>query len=94
MQHSRRARLFTVLTVLVVACVPPTVEETADRVVRVEACPCGQTGAGIGTVVGPDLVLTNAHIVAGSLDDVRVRTPHAETLDAVVVGFDPARGLT
>lgn len=78
---------------LLIACGPPSTAELSESVVRVEALPCGKTGVGSGSVVADDLVLTNAHIVAGSTDDVTVRTGEDLVLDAIVVGFDPERDL-
>lgn len=86
-------RFLRVALVLLAACGSPTIDELASSVVRVEALPCGKTGVGTGSVVGEGLVLTNAHIVAGSIDDVTVRTGSDEVLAAVVVGFDPERDL-
>lgn len=78
---------------LLVACGPPSPQELAGSVVRIEASPCGKASAGTGSVLGDELVLTNAHIVAGSGDDVRVRTADGRVMSAVVVGFDRARDL-
>lgn len=78
---------------LMAACGPPSIDQLAQSVVRVEALPCGRTGVGSGTVVGDERVLTNAHIVAGSRQDVTVRTWDDEVHPAVVVGFDPRRDL-
>lgn len=86
-------RCAVVALLLLVACAPPSPEELAGSVVRVEARPCGKVSAGTGSAVGEDLVLTNAHIVAGSSDDVTVRTADDRLLSAVVVGFDRARDL-
>ena len=79
--------------VVLTGCSPPTVDELAQGVVRVEALPCGKTGVGSGAVVGDGLVLTNAHIIAGSIDDVTVRTWDDRLLDGLVVGFDSERDL-
>lgn len=77
----------------VVACGPPSISETALSVVRVEALPCGRSGVGSGTVVGEGLVLTNAHMLAGSTDDVMVRTGDDRVFGGLVVGFDEERDL-
>lgn len=61
--------------------------------VRIEAQPCGRTSSGTGSVLEGGLVLTNAHLVAGSTDDVNVRTNDHRLLEAVVVGFDATRDL-
>lgn len=82
-----------VLAVTVSACSPPSTSEIALSVVRVEALPCGRTGVGSGTVVGEGLVLTNAHMLAGSTDDVMVRTGDDRAFAGLVVGFDRERDL-
>lgn len=74
-------------------CAAPTVDELASGVVRVEALPCGKSGVGSGSVITGGLVLTNAHIVAGSTDDVTVRIWDERLLDGLVVGFDSERDL-
>jgi S1-C subfamily serine protease len=81
---------------------PPPVEsglssETADRVarstVKVVAPACSRLQEGSGAVVGPGLIATNAHVVAGS-DEVTVQQyPDGKTFDAEVVAFDPDRDL-
>jgi S1-C subfamily serine protease len=75
------------------ACSSPTVDELGQAVVRVESLPCGRSGVGSGSVLDRDLVLTNAHIVAGSNDDVTVRTWDDRVFDGLVVGFDSERDL-
>lgn len=81
------------IAVVLSACGTVSVEEIARSVVRVEALPCGRTGVGSGTVVGDELVLTNAHLVAGSIDDVTIRTGDDRLLEGSVVGFDDERDL-
>lgn len=87
------AGLVAAFAVFVSACGPATVEEIATSVVRVESLPCGKRGVGSGTVVADALVLTNAHIVAGSTDDVTIRTSDDRVLPGLVVGFDDQRDL-
>jgi S1-C subfamily serine protease len=58
--------------------------------VQVVAQSCGAFNWGSGFAVRPDLVATNAHVVAGSNGDVTV-IAHGHTADATVVTFDPAR---
>ena len=81
------------LGAVLAACGTPSVDEIAQSVVRVESLPCGRNGVGSGTAVGDDVVVTNAHIVAGSTDDVSIRTWDDRLLPGVVVGFDPERDL-
>ena len=54
-------------------------QETADRVaqstVKVEGVACRRIQDGSGSVIGPDLVVTNAHVVAGGEDIVVYRYP-------------------
>lgn len=87
------AALVAAFAVFVCACGPATLEEIATSVVRVESLPCGKSGVGSGTVVADALVLTNAHIVAGSTDDVTIRTWDDRVLPGLVVGFDDQRDL-
>lgn len=61
-------------------------------VVRVEGEACNQIQDGTGFVVGPGLVVTNAHVVAGERD-TSVFGPDGEEHDARVIRFDPRRDL-
>ena len=88
------ARLAVPLALLGLSgCAAPSVDELSRGVVRIEALPCGRSGVGSGSVLDDGLVLTNAHIVAGSTDDVTVRTWDDRVLPGVVVGFDGERDL-
>jgi S1-C subfamily serine protease len=70
------------------------VQDLAARsTVKVEAAGCGQLQDGSGVVLGPDLVVTNAHVVAGGEDVVVERQPDGERLEAEVVAFDPSADL-
>lgn len=60
--------------------------------VNVESLGCGRGYEGSGFAVEDELVVTNAHVVAGA-DDVQVRRPDGEVLDAQVVVFDDDRDL-
>ncbi|GMA38287.1 MarP family serine protease [Mobilicoccus caccae] len=62
-------------------------------VVRIDATArqCGRMQEGSGFVVGPGLVVTNAHVVTGS-DAVRIRKDGLRST-AEVVAFDPGRDL-
>jgi S1-C subfamily serine protease len=53
---------------------------------------CSRIQGGSGFFVGPDLVVTNAHVVAGE-SDTDVELADGRTLDADVVAFDPERDL-
>jgi S1-C subfamily serine protease len=68
----------------------------ADQVVRstvkVSGEACSRIQEGSGFFVGDDLVVTNAHVVAGE-DDTSVELSDGSTLDADVVAFDPERDL-
>jgi S1-C subfamily serine protease len=60
--------------------------------VRVEGEACGRIQEGSGWVVGPGVVVTNAHVVAGE-DDTVVIPEGGDEEDATVVAFDPSRDL-
>ncbi len=60
--------------------------------VRVSASGCGARYDGSGVTIAGGLVLTNAHVVAGS-DQVQVRRPDGAVRSGRVVSFDPDRDL-
>ena len=64
----------------------------AEAVVRVEGQACNLVLDGTGFAVGPETVVTNAHVVAGERT-TDVFTNDGRRLDAVVVVFDPSRDL-
>jgi S1-C subfamily serine protease len=70
--------------------------ETANEVVRstvkIEGVACSRIQEGSGFFVAEDLVVTNAHVVAGE-DASTVELADGSTLDADVVAFDPDRDL-
>jgi S1-C subfamily serine protease len=71
----------------------PELAQTVRRsVVKVEALACRRIQSGTGFVVGDDLVVTNAHVVAGSRQTT-VALDDGSERGAQVVGFDPARDL-
>lgn len=80
---------------------PPPAEsglgvEVAERVARstvlVQGDACRQVQQGSGVVLGPDLVVTNAHVVAGE-ETTTLETIEGRRVDADVVAFDPDRDL-
>jgi len=83
------------------APVPPPDEEIAtdpdvlavgDSVVRVLGTACGLGVEGSGWAVAPGLVVTNAHVIAGS-DDTTVTTQGGVELDATPVYYGPEHDL-
>jgi S1-C subfamily serine protease len=70
--------------------------EAATRVTRstllVEGQACDRIQEGSGFVAGPNLAVTNAHVVAGERD-THVTTSDGRRLDTTVVAFDPNRDL-
>jgi uncharacterized membrane protein required for colicin V production len=71
-------------------------ETQADRIaastVKVLGPACGLEQEGSGFVVAPDIVATNAHVVAGE-NRTYVLRDNGEELRAVPVAFDPKRDL-
>jgi S1-C subfamily serine protease len=73
--------------------IPPAVaSRVAVSTVRVEGEACGRLQEGSGFVVDGDLVVTNAHVVAGNESTEVVRTDGSRAV-ASVVTFDPDRDL-
>ena len=67
----------------------PGVRAARRSVVRVVGTACGLGIEGSGWVAGPDLVVTNAHVVAGESDTVVQIDGVAPGLPARAVVFDP-----
>lgn len=67
-------------------------DAAAASVVKLSGTVCGRTQSGSGFATASDLVVTNAHVVAG-LTRVEVSTRDDHESDAVVVAFDPMRDL-
>ena len=63
-----------------------------DSTLLVEGQACDRIQEGTAFVVAPNLVVTNAHVVAGERD-TRVTTRDGRHLDTSVVAFDPDRDL-
>jgi S1-C subfamily serine protease len=75
------------------ASLTPAVDAVVrGSVVRVEGEACDQIQDGTGFVVARDVVVTNAHVVAGERD-TSVFLPSGEQREARVVSFDPRRDL-
>ncbi|HEU4945208.1 MAG TPA: MarP family serine protease [Solirubrobacterales bacterium] len=70
----------------------PEVLDAGPSVVRVLGTACGLGIEGSGWVAAPNLVVTNAHVVAGQ-DDTTVTTGEGAELDASAVHYDPANDL-
>ena len=69
-----------------------TVARVAASTVKVEGTACRSERDGSGFSVARDLVMTNAHVVAGQ-DDTFVVRPDGTRLEATAVAFDPDRDL-
>lgn len=67
--------------------------QVARSTVKVEAPACARIQDGSGAVIGENLVVTNAHVVAGSKHPIVFRHPDGKDLDATVVAFDPDRDV-
>ncbi len=70
----------------------PEVLNAGPSVVRVLGTACGLGVEGSGWVATPNLVVTNAHVVAGQ-DDTTVTTGEGAELDAFAVHYDPGNDL-
>jgi S1-C subfamily serine protease len=71
---------------------PDDDQAASQATVGVEAAACGRHAAGLGVVVAPDLVVTNAHVVAGA-DAPTVAGGAEGGVPAEVVAFDPGTDL-
>jgi S1-C subfamily serine protease len=70
----------------------PDVLDAGPSVVRVLGTACGLGVEGSGWVAAANLVVTNAHVVAGQ-DDTTVTTGEGAELDAFAVHYDPVNDL-
>jgi S1-C subfamily serine protease len=70
----------------------PEVLEAGGSVVRVLGTACGLGVEGSGWAVEPGLIVTNAHVIAGS-DDTTVTTQDGVELDATPVYYGPENDL-
>jgi S1-C subfamily serine protease len=72
---------------------PELAKQVEKSTVKVEAPACSRIQEGSGSVIGPELVATNAHVVAGSNKPTVLRDDDGKQLDATVVAFDPDRDV-
>lgn len=70
----------------------PEVKGSALSVVRILGTACGLGVQGSGWVAAPGIIVTNAHVVAGS-DDTTISVNGGGTFDAVVVHYEPRNDL-
>lgn len=70
----------------------PDVGAAGASTVRVLGTACGLGVAGSGWVLAPELVVTNAHVVAGA-DDTTVAPEGGAELEAVAVHYEPRNDL-
>lgn len=70
----------------------PEIEQAAASTVRVLGTACGMGIAGSGWVAEPEIVVTNAHVVAGQ-GDTTVTAPDGGSFDAEVVHYQPRNDL-
>ena len=70
----------------------PEVRAAGGSTVKVLGTACGLGVEGSGWVAGPELVVTNAHVVAGE-DDTTVNLDGGSELDATAVHYDPLNDL-
>jgi uncharacterized membrane protein required for colicin V production len=71
----------------------PAVRDASHSVVRVLGSACGLAIEGSGWVAEPDVVVTNAHVVAGEQDTTVEVGGHSPNLLARPVAFDPTDDL-
>jgi S1-C subfamily serine protease len=71
----------------------PAVRSASRSVVRVDGTACGLAIEGSGWVAAPELVVTNAHVVAGEQDTSVQIGGRAPDLPARTVAFDPTHDI-
>ena len=72
----------------------PDVRAAGNSVVRVLGTACGLGVEGSGWIAAPDLVVTNAHVVAGESDTTVTPAGSTTALDATPVHYDPENDLS
>jgi S1-C subfamily serine protease len=71
----------------------PDVDLAGDSVVKVLGTACGLGVEGSGWVAGPELVVTNAHVVAGEDDTTVTPSAGSPELEAFAVQYEPRNDL-
>jgi S1-C subfamily serine protease len=69
-----------------------TAGRVGASVVKVVGSTCDSVESGTGWTIQPNVVMTNAHVVAGQRD-LRLETQDGRTVAAVVLAIDPAADL-
>ncbi len=68
----------------------PDADEVLDSIVRIIGLGCRVPAIGTGFAVDENLIITNAHIVAGrNTESLAVQNLSGDEYDAVLIGFDP-----
>lgn len=70
----------------------PTADRVRASVVKIGGEACGRVQEGSGFFVADDLVVTNAHVVAGQ-DETTVELADGRSVSGTVVAFHPGRDL-
>ena len=70
----------------------PALQEATASVVRVSGTACGLSITGSGWVAAPELVITNAHVLAGH-DTSTVETSDGAAFDAAAVAYRPGNDI-
>jgi S1-C subfamily serine protease len=70
----------------------PDIQRAGASTMKVLGTACGLGVEGSAWVAGPELVVTNAHVVAGQ-DDTTVTSAGGDELDAEAVHYDPSNDL-
>jgi S1-C subfamily serine protease len=66
----------------------PQVRAASDSVVKIQGTACGLGVEGSGWIAGDDIVVTNAHVVAGQEDTTVQLGGRGDRLDAQAIAFD------
>ncbi|NNF62771.1 MAG: trypsin-like peptidase domain-containing protein [Acidimicrobiia bacterium] len=83
----KRLVLALTISMLAASCSPAV--DIQDSVARIEATACNRATVGSAFAVETDLLMTNAHVLAGVESDIGVVTPDGEIHTGVVEAFDP-----